>query len=242
MIILAPMDLKLREAQFKVLGIFKEKARKFALAGGTALELYYLKHRFSADLDFFSGDYDVKEIERLFLAFKSFFKKISLENDFYAPNKARVRFYTIPLSAAGKALKIDFVEDVINRRPKIKTIDRLRVYDAQTIYLMKLYAIAGTSPGVDDIGRTVISGRRQARDVFDVYMLSKKIKPLNMFLQTAPVHIQRGMIHWYRSFSRQDCKLALLDLGIYDEKFNAREMIAYLEDEIETFIKQMIEK
>lgn len=236
------MDSRLREAQFKVLDIFKAEAEKFALAGGTALELYYLKHRFSADLDFFSTDYDIKEIERLFVAFKSFYKKISLENDFYSPNKARIRFYTIPLSGAVKSLKIDFVEDVIFRKPKIKMIDGLRVYDAETIYLMKLYAIAGTNPGVDDIGRTVISGRRETRDVFDVYMLSKKIKPLNVFLQTAPAHIQRGMIHWYRSFSRQDCKLALLDLGIYDEKFNAREMIAYLEDEVEKFIKQKIEK
>lgn len=47
------MDLKIRKAQKKILGIFAKRTRSFALAGGTALELYYLYHRFSFDLDFF---------------------------------------------------------------------------------------------------------------------------------------------------------------------------------------------
>lgn len=47
------MDRAIRKAQKDVLKVFAGKAKDFALAGGTALELYYLHHRFSADLDFF---------------------------------------------------------------------------------------------------------------------------------------------------------------------------------------------
>ena len=46
------MDKKLRKAQLEILRIFSLRAGSFALAGGTALELYYLHHRFSVDLDF----------------------------------------------------------------------------------------------------------------------------------------------------------------------------------------------
>lgn len=86
-----------------------------------------------------------------------------------------------------------------------------------------------------------MQGRRQSRDVFDIYMLSKKIKPLHIFMKKIPAVLQRGMVHWYRAFSRQDLKLALLDLDIYDKKFNAREMVIYLEKEIKTFISEAIE-
>jgi predicted nucleotidyltransferase component of viral defense system len=55
------MDQRLRETQLKCLKAFSQTAKTFALTGGTALELYYLNHRFSADLDFFSPAYDLKE-------------------------------------------------------------------------------------------------------------------------------------------------------------------------------------
>lgn len=45
---------------------------------------------------------------------------------------------------------------------------------------------------------------------------------------------------WYRTFSRQDLKLALIDLDIYELNFNSREMIVYLENEIKQFIRKVI--
>ena len=102
-------------------------------------------------------------------------------------------------------------------------------------------AITGSRLGEDGLGREAIQGRKEARDIFDIYMLSKKIKPLHIFLKEVPQQQQRGMVHWYRTFSRQDLKLALLDLDIYDKKFNSREMIIYLENEIKKFAKGVIE-
>jgi predicted nucleotidyltransferase component of viral defense system len=235
------MDTKIRDARKRILDVFSEEARHFALAGGTALELYYLHHRFSADLDFFSPRYDVKEIQNLISAFqKKSNKKIHLESELYAGGKARVRFYTLPVSESSRPLKIDFVEDVLFEKPVIRNIKGVRVYSAENIYFQKIAAISGTQPEIDEVGRQIMEGRKETRDVFDVYMLSKKIQPLHIFLKDVPVQFQRGIVHWYRTFSRHDLKLSLIDMDIYVQDFDAKEMILYLENEIKNFIRGVI--
>jgi hypothetical protein len=237
------MDKKIRKVQMGILEVFSKKAKNFALSGGTALELYYLHHRFSADLDFFSPRYDPGEIDKLVLAFRETTKtKIKLESEFLANACARVRFYTIPIKGSDRSLKIDFVEDVLFGKPQIKKFKGVPVYSIENIYLQKIVAIAGAQLQIDEVGRIVARGsRREARDVFDIYILSKKICPLHIFIRKQSSQIQRGVVHWYRTFSRQDLKLALLDLDIYDKKFDIREMIIYLEKEIERFIKEVLE-
>jgi len=236
------MDRKLREAQEEILKVFAKGADDFALAGGTALELYYLKHRFSADLDFFSPRYDSKEISRLAALFNKYGQgRMNLESEFASPgNRAKVKFYTLALRGSERPLKMNFVEDVIFRRPVIRKFSGIRVYDAKHIYLQKLFAVAGTRFEKDDIGRQLSQGSREARAAFDIYMLSKKIQPLHLFLKGAAEQLQRGMVHWYRTFSRLELKLGLLDLEIYDKRFDAKRMIIYLEDEIEQFAEEAI--
>lgn len=236
------MDQKIRSAQNMILGVFAKNAKNFSLAGGTALELYYLHHRFSKDLDFFSPKYSAQEIKTLVAEFeKTANKKIKLEAEFTIRGRARVCFYIVPVKGSRLPLKIDFVEDVVFTSPDIERISGVRVYSAENIYLLKIMAIAGVKPLSDEVGRENFEGgRREARDVFDIYTLSKKIKPLHLFLKTMPRYLQRGMIHWYRSFSRQEVKLGLLDLDIYDERFNSREMIEYLEAEINKFAKGFV--
>src|SRR3989338_1000087 len=103
------MDKNIRSAQKEVLRVFAKKAKVFALAGGTALELYYLKHRFSADLDFFSPEYDLSEINGLIAELAKFSaKKPKLESEFMAGGRARVRFYSLSLKNYPKPLKIYF--------------------------------------------------------------------------------------------------------------------------------------
>jgi predicted nucleotidyltransferase component of viral defense system len=237
------MDTKIRHAQRLILSVFAGKANRFALAGGTALELYYLHHRFSADLDFFSPKYDLTEIRKLISAFeKEMTQKIRLESELTAGGKAKVRFYTASVIGSSRPLKIDFVEDVLFEKPAIRKIEGVRVYSAENIYFQKIAAISGTRPEIDETGRQFMEGRKEARDVFDVYVLSKKIQPLHTFLRNVPVLLQRGFVHWYRTFSRQDLKLALLDLEIYEPHFNSKEMIVYLENEIKQFIREAIEE
>ena len=237
------MDSKLREAQKLILKAFSREAADFALAGGTALELYYLHHRFSSDLDFFSRKYIVSEIDTLVAAFeKHLGRKIHPESEFVSGNKAAVRFYTMLVKGSARPLKIDFVEDVLCIRPAIRKIGGVRVYSAKDLYLHKIAAISGTQVIADEVGRQVSEGRKEARDIFDVYMLSKKIQPLHIFLRGLSPQFQKGVVHWYRTFSRQELKLALMDLDIYDTEFNARELVIYLENEVRQFAKEAIEE
>lgn len=234
-------QLKIKGAQKELLKAFSKNSQSFALAGGTALELYYLRHRFSVDLDFFSPKYDKKEIESIILRFKKYCGiKIKLENEFISPSHAKVRFYSAYFKRLVRPVKIDFVEDVLFEEPDIKKIDGVCVYSAENIYLQKIIAITGAKIEVDDVGRQFMQGRREARDVFDIYMLSKKIKPLHAYLKRLPNQIQRGMIDWYQTFSRHDIKMGLLEMDIYDKKFDSKKMIIYLESEIKKFMKEVV--
>lgn len=234
------MDKLIRKAQERVLGITASCAGSFALAGGTALELYYLRHRFSADLDFFSPVYDTAEIEKIKARLEEAVKcRLKLESESIVGGRAKVRFYTMPVKGSARPLKIDFVEDVVIRKPRIRRFHGVPVYSAEDIYLHKIAAVCGTRVFEDEIGRKFMEGRREARDVFDLYVLSKKICALHIFLARLDSPMQIGMVHWERSFSRQDLKLGLLDLDIYVSDFNARAMIIYLENEIRSFIKQV---
>jgi predicted nucleotidyltransferase component of viral defense system len=235
------VDKKIREIQKEILGVFSRYAEDFALSGETALELYYLHHRFSVDLDFFSPKYKIDEIDKLIKEFEKIpGGELKLESELMAENKAKIRFYTISLKGSERPLKIDFVEDIIFDNPEIKNFDGVRVYGAENIYLQKLIAITGTRIKTDHIGRKIIEGRREARDIFDLYLLSKKVKPLHIFLQNVPGYIQRGIIQWYRRFSRRELKLALFELDIYDKKFDSKKMIIYLENEIKRFIQGVV--
>ena len=234
------MDVNIREVQNRILKICSKECKDFALAGGTALELYYLHHRVSADLDFFSPAYNISEIDKLISVFKKQIdKNIKLESELIAAGKAKVRFYSMPVKGSERGLKIDFVEDVLIDEPVINVLEGVRVYSAENIYFQKIAAVGGTQSETDAIGRQVMEGRKEARDVFDVYMLSKKIQPLHRFLHNLPGIMQRGMVHWYRTFSRQELKLALLDIALYDTQFNVAEMIIHLEKEIKQFMKEV---
>jgi len=236
------MEKKLRDKQVQILRAFGKNSGSFALSGGTALELYYLHHRFSADLDLFSPIYDIVEIEKIVREFKKDTgDRIKFHTEFLAPNKAQVRFYEVTIKGHNRPLKIDFVEDVVFKNPSIKKFKGVPVYSVENIYLQKIFTITGTALGQDEIGREITQGRKQARDVFDIYMLSKKIQPLHKFLKGLPMQFQRGMVHWYQTFSRHDLKLDLLDLDIYVKGFNSRDMIIYLENEIKKLIKQVLQ-
>ena len=236
------MDKKIRQAQYEVLEAFSRAKSGFALSGGTALELYYLHHRFSWDLDFFSPEYDLKEIDRLVSVFSKFLKvRIKLDSEFLSSNRAKVRFYILDIPGSARPLKIDFVEDVIFDILPAKSFNGAQVYGVENIYMQKICAITGTTLKPDEIGRETTQGRNETRDAFDIYMLSKKIKPLYLYLKKIPAAQQRGLIHWYRTFSRQDLKLSLLDLDIYDKNFDPREMIIYLEGQIKKFTKEVME-
>jgi len=235
------MDKHIRKLQVEILKAFSSSAGPFALAGGTALELFYLNHRFSADLDFFSAAYNNAVIENIISHLKKKVNaKIKLTSEILLPGNARARFYSVQAAGSGRFLKIDFVEDVLLENPKPRHFNKIPVYAVENIYYQKVAAVTGSRPIENEIGREVITGRNAARDVFDIYCLSVKVKPLHTFLKSMPLAYQRGMVNWYQSFSRQDLKLSLLDLDIYDKDFNSRILVTYLEKEIKKFISEVL--
>lgn len=234
------MDDIIRKAQLKILSVFSNFSHTFALSGGTALELFYLKHRFSKDLDFFSSKYDFSEIDKLVREFgKSLGRKLRLENELSIEGKARVRFYIVDIKKS-KPLKIDFIEDVIFKRPVIKKINQIPVYEVKNIYHQKILTLIGTKLALDETGREVITGRREARDIVDIYYLSKMIYPLHKFIKNLPSYYRRGLVYWHRSYSRYDFKVEALELDIYDKEFNSLEVIRHFDKEIEKIVEEVI--
>jgi hypothetical protein len=202
--------------------------------------MFYLKHRFSNDLDFFSVRYNEKDIEELVRLFEEEIGyKIELDSELRTENRARVKFYIADIKR-GIPFKMDFIEDVFFINPKIRKFNGISVYDVGHIYYQKVMAIAGTYLITDETGRERQTGRNAAKDVYDLYCLSKEVIPIHKYLKGMKGEQQRGMITWYRSFSRQDLKLNILDLDIYDRSFDSSEMIRYIDAEIEKFIREIM--
>jgi len=234
------MDKTIRKAQLKILDVFSAFPSTFALSGGTALELFYLKHRFSKDLDFFSPKYNPFEINKLVAEFsKPLGKRLRLENELNVEGKARVRFYTVDIKKR-TPLKIDFIEDVIFKKPLIKRFNQIPVYDVKNIYHQKILTLIGTKLELDRVGRETITGRREPRDIVDVYYLSKRICPLHKFIKKFPSYYRRGLIYWYRTYSRYNFKVEALELDIYDKEFDTSEVIRHLDKEIEKIVEEVI--
>ena len=163
------MDTVVRQAQIQMLEAFSKNPGAFALSGGTALELFYLKHRFSRDLDFFSPEYSPKEIDGIVSKLASLTgKTLKLENEFTVSGRARVRFYVAATERASSPLKIDFIEDIFFEKPSVRRFNKTPVYDVSNIYFQKLAALVGTRLGKDETGREIATGRKEARDEVDI--------------------------------------------------------------------------
>ncbi len=236
------MDRKLKNLQKKVLAsVAKIDELSFSLAGGIALEIFYLHHRFSRDLDFFANRYDPDEIEKIVAGLRRDLGcQILKKMEFATPQNARVVFYHLEADGLELPLRIDFVEEVLLADPGIKIFNGLRVYDVEEIYSHKVFTISGSREDTDAVGRVLFSGRNQPRDAVDIYYLSKKVKPLHKFLSEVPRGQQHSFVRWAKTYSRMDMKLGVLDLEIYDQKFSAREMIKHIDNEIDKFVGGII--
>lgn len=153
------------------------------LLGGTALARCYLQHRVSYDLDFFLPD--------------AFDPRILLA----AIQKAGIQFQTksvfdketgcVQVHGAAHNITISFIEDKFyNLFPSIKMPLRdatlfpdllVPTEHIDGIYHRKLVCVAG-----DNTQGSAITGRQKARDIFDIYALSKEYKSLPDFIPSLP--------------------------------------------------------
>lgn len=124
--------------------------RHFYLTGGTALAAFYLYHRFSEDLDFFSHGVELQLVPRLM---EEAAKKLGQPLHRVQTTPGFMRFQI------GGELKIDVVGDVGFRVGTPELIDNFMVDNLKNIAVNKVGAILG---------------RLDAKDYIDLYLILTK--------------------------------------------------------------------
>lgn len=126
---------------------------RFYFTGGTALSYFYIQHRFSEDLDFFSEEkLDTQNI-------LSFIEQWAKKDNFTFTSQLKEVVYIFNLTFPNKVnLKVDFGYYPYKRIEKGAMYQRLSVDSLLDIATNKL---------------TAINQRRQVRDFVDLYFLLK---------------------------------------------------------------------
>jgi len=241
--------LKLRS---EVLNILKNKLEGFFLAGGTALSLYYFKHRESYDLDFFTKDFSPPKIKSLIsIIGKSLNINIKSESKTIVKKEAEMIVCHIPVDKNRPIdiddnktyLKIDFIQDVYRDvAPNDLMANDIPVMSRENIYLRKIYAVCGVFKIEDDTGRKkFIGGRQEAKDFFDLYYLSHTFMHLSTFAgrYCSPDEIE-SIINWHRTYDRFAMVGGIVDI-ITEQKTNYKIMGQHFDTEINSIIKHMVE-
>lgn len=175
----------LNSFQKKVLSLFAKTSltKKYYLSGGTALAEYYLHHRRSEDLDFFTEqELDLDELKRFILIIKrnSKIDKVEFQHGF--------GLYTFFLIGAGDSSKnkIDFGQYPFSPIEKPKSINGISVESLYDIAVNKAQTIAF---------------RPRLRDFIDLYCILRVEKQWNF----------QELLH--RSFEKFEMKADALQIG-----------------------------
>ena len=215
----------IKKEQQRISKLVTRKFKNFYLTGGTALSFYF-DHRFSEDIDFFTQKYRREEPDQImnFLSQTTGFKfKLEAEQD--DPKLIPMKIYFLALRK-GCVLKVDFVQDFERNINKIKN----GLHSIEDIYFRKLIAVIGIEKKESVTGMIIAGGRQTAKDLFDIYYLSKHYKAVSdFFLEYFSYDKVEGLIAWYRGFNRMDLKLGLLDLNT---GIDSSEILKYLDGEI----------
>lgn len=139
---------------------FRDSAlcRRFYLTGGTALAAFYLHHRLSEDLDFFSeGDVGVEEV-------LDFVKSLPLAREAEYERKYDRKLFLLRFSES-KVIKVEFTTYPFPRVEKGPVVDGTQVDSLRDILINKLMAV---------------TDRRDAKDYVDLYCAMKKYPELDL--------------------------------------------------------------
>ena len=182
----ATVNEKLYALQDRVVAVLQSmKDRQLSLAklcGGTALSRCWLGHRVSLDLDFFlARGFNAGELA---VALKKAGIEYETRDIVDDPHKAnQLHGYVVD---KGQRLKVSFVEDAyfsifpVEMAAFGKT--QVRTEQIEGLYHRKLRTVCGHALAGDSFE----GGRQTARDVFDLYVLSRKVMPLRPFMQSLP--------------------------------------------------------
>lgn len=206
---------ELQKWQDRILSALSGRIPKYTLGGGTALSKFYFQHRESADLDFFTPEFNPKDIFSVVEYISTVTRK---KCEIYARQlkneKVKVLVFSLPLGRKGLELKIDFIEDINKQIKPPKVVNGINVLSLEDIFLRKIQAIAGTFAMFDAVGRkSMVGGRQEAKDFYDLYFLSHTFMNLSKFVRKYGDDVMReALIGWFRSYSRMEIKTGLLEL------------------------------
>ncbi|MGB2706138.1 MAG: nucleotidyl transferase AbiEii/AbiGii toxin family protein [Candidatus Omnitrophota bacterium] len=199
--------------------------KDYYLTGGTALAFYY-KHRFSEDLDFFTQKYSDNvpdQIMNLISQKTGFSYRLDAEQNRVGFVKMKVYFLKLN---KGCELKIDMVQDYVENINAIKN----GLHSLDDIYYRKILAAIGTNAKESKTGRLIPAGRQSAKDLFDIYYLSKRYKVISkFFFEYFSYDRAESFFVWYHSFNRTNLKFELMDLV---PNIDTLEVLNHLDNEI----------
>lgn len=224
----------------RILEIFAGKLRGFYLVGGTALSLFYFKHRISEDLDFFTQKFNFKKIERIMGNLKKREIKVDLLEQLNEKGRMKIVVYNVIFKK--RKIKIDFVEDFVPLLKKVKIINGIPVASLEDIYLRKIFTVTGTGSIEDLTGKKqIIGGREEAKDFYDIYFLSTTFMPISEFVSKfCNKFIAQNLIRWFSTYDRFRIKSGLSDLKT-NHKLDFKVMEKHLKDEIDKIIEREVD-
>lgn len=150
----------LSDFQQTALSLFKKSplVKKYYLAGGTALTEFYLRHRKSEDLDFFTQDeLDLVSLQKFVSSIQS---RIQLDKIEYQHGFGLYAFFLYPQKEVAK-YKIDFGQYPFGTINPLRKIDCLLVEDLYDIAVDKTHTI---------------SVRPRLRDFIDLFLILQNNK------------------------------------------------------------------
>ena len=118
--------------------------RGYYLTGGTALSEFYLQHRHSDDLDFFTRNQH--DMERDFEAFQNVLTSSGFEITQENLRPEHAIFFLRPTGQAKDPLKIEFARDVPTRMAPPYSVEKIVVDSFEDIAVNKICAILNRDP------------------------------------------------------------------------------------------------
>ncbi|MBI1745382.1 MAG: nucleotidyl transferase AbiEii/AbiGii toxin family protein [Acidobacteria bacterium] len=117
----------------------------YFLSGGTALSEFYLQHRYSDDLDFFTRKPD--PLDKDFRKVQEILASVGLTIDEQPETDADFgRFFVYPEGQIENQLKLEFIKDVAAQMDEPQTHERIVMDSFEDIAVNKICAIYGREP------------------------------------------------------------------------------------------------
>jgi len=225
----------------RILDKLSGKINDFYLAGGTALSMIYFQHRESYDVDLFTKNFSQYRVKQIVDCLKKD-GSISIEETGFQleNNMAKMLTYDITFED-GSLCKLDFVEDFFDLLLPLQEFNGIKILSREDIYFRKISAVAGYIVKQNSIGRdTMVGGRQEAKDVYDLYCLSSISKPLSAFLKEyGNGTMIEAIIRWQQTYDRLQMKTGLLDL-ITPRDIDTREVARHFDNEVDQIIRGII--